>query len=237
MTLFEVVLKVTHDCPFCNISKKFPSLKMFGWCNREHEVFELIVDDQQEYSAVIEEMSKLGGIMEKASDQKKVHLVTKKCFCTMENSVSKNIDAFNLLHISPVIYGQGWEYYRIIVFRHDDLKGLMQRLEKRGFVFDIMRKTPFDGSLASSLTLTADALFSDLTDKQIDALMTAYNHGYYKLPRKAPVTIIAKKKRVPRTTFQEHLKKAENKLIISLVPYIQLYRQTSPEKRKSPRMN
>jgi len=237
MTLFEVVLKVTHDCPFCNISKKFPSLKMFGWCNREHEVFELIVDDQQEYSAVIEEMSKLGGIMEKSSDQSKVHLVTKKCFCTMENSVSKNIDAFNLLHISPVIYERGWEYYRIIVFRHDDLKGLMQRLEKRGFVFDITHKTPFDGSLASSLTLTADALFSDLTDKQIDALMTAYNHGYYKLPRKAPVTAIAEKKRVPRTTFQEHLKKAENKLVVSLVPYIQLYRQTSPEKKRSLRMN
>jgi hypothetical protein len=107
----------------------------------------------------------------------------------------------------------------------------MQRLEERGFVFDIVRKVPFDGFIASSLTLTADALFSHLTEKQIDALLTAYSHGYYRLPRKTDVQTIASKKRVPRTTFQEHLKKAENKLVSSVIPYIQLYKRASPEKR------
>lgn len=233
MPLYEVVLKVTHDCPFGNISRKFPSLKMFGWCNRVHEVFELVLKKPEEYSVVMEELSKIGGIVEEWSDRHKVHLITKKCFCTMENSVSRNIDAFNLLHVSPVVYEQGWEYYRLIAFRHQDMRGLLEQLEKKGFVFDVVRKVPFDGYITSSLTLTADALFSDLTEKQMDALMTAYSHGYYRLPRKAPVTLIAQKKRVPRTTFQEHLKKAENKLVASLIPYIQLYKQTSPEKRKS----
>ena len=232
MTLFEVVFKVTHDCPFGNISRRFPSLKMFVWCNREHEVVEVIVEKLEEYSVVMEEISKIGGIIEEASDRHKVHLITKRCFCTMENSVGKNIDAFNLLHVSPVIYKQGWEYYRAIAFRHEDLKRLLQRLEEKGFVFEILRKVPFDGFIASSLTLTADALFSDLTEKQMDALLTAYMLGYYKLPRKADVKTIARKKRVPRTTFQEHLKKAENKLVASLVPYIQLFKQASPEKRK-----
>ena len=232
MPLSEVIFKVTHDCPFGNISRKFPSLKMFVWCNRENEVIEMIVEKRKEYSAVMEEISKIGGIIEESSDRHKVHLVTKKCFCTMENSVSKNIDAFNLLHVLPVIYEQGWEYYRVIAFRHEDLKGLLQRLEERGWVVKVLRKVPFDGFIASSLTLMADALFSDLTEKQIDALLTAYSHGYYRLPRKADVKRIASKKRVPRTTFQEHLKKAENKLIASLVPYIQLFKQASAEKRK-----
>lgn len=38
---------------------------------------------------------------------------------------------------------------------------------------EILRKVDFDGFIASSLTLTADALFSDLTEKQMDALLTA----------------------------------------------------------------
>ena len=233
MPLSEVVFKVTHDCPFGNISRKFPSLKMFVWCNRSHEVIEIIVEKREEYSAIMEEISKIGGIIEESSDGDKAHLITKKCFCTTKNSVSKNIDEFNLLHILPVIYEQGWEYYRVIAFRHKDLKGLLQQLEKKGFIFDVVRKVPFDGFIASSLTLTADALFSDLTQKQMDALLTAYSHGYYGLPRKADVKTIAQKERVPRTTFQDHLKKAENKLIVSLAPYIQLFKQESPEKRKS----
>jgi len=131
-----------------------------------------------------------------------------------------------------VVYEKGWEYYRLIAFRHKDLKRFLERLEERGFVFDVLRKVPFDGFVASSLTLTADALFSDLTEKQMDALLTAYRHGYYRLPRETDVQTIANKRQVPRTTFQEHLKKAENKLVASLVPYVQLFKQASVEKRE-----
>ncbi|NWG11497.1 helix-turn-helix domain-containing protein [Candidatus Bathyarchaeota archaeon] len=226
-------MKITHECPFANISRKFPSLKMFSWCNGEHDIYELIVDKPEAYKEVLREISKLGGIVEESSDQHKVHLVTRTCTCNKENSVNKNIEDFDLLHVSPIVYSQGWEYYRVIAFKHEAVKRLMQRLEDRGFVFEILRKIPFNGFIASSLTLTADALFSHLTEKQMDALLIAYNNGYYRFPRKADIQTIAAKRRVPRTTFQEHLKKAENKIVTSLVPYAQLYKRASPEARKS----
>jgi predicted DNA binding protein len=233
MTLFEVVLKLTHECPFANISRKFPSMKMFSWCNGEHDIYEVIVEKHEEYEEVLREMSELGGVIEESSDQHKVHLITTTCTCDRETSATKNIDDFDILHVSPVIYSQGWEYYRLIAFKHEDVKRLLQRLEDRGFIFEILRKIPFNGFIASSLTLTADALFSNMTEKQMDALLIAYNNGYYRFPRKADIQAIAAKRRVPRTTFQEHLKKAENKIVASLVPYVQLYRSVSPEKRES----
>jgi predicted DNA binding protein len=233
MALFEVVLKITHDCPFADISRKYPSVKMFTWCNGEHDVYELIVEKQEEYEAVVAEISKLGDLVEESSDQHKAHLIIETCSCTRENSIGKNIEDFDLLHVSPIIYTKGWEYYRIIAFKHEELKRLLQRLEERGFTYEIVRKVPFDGFIASSLTLTADALFSELTDRQMDAILTAHNNGYYLFPRKADIQSIAAKRRVPRTTFQEHLKKAENKIVASLVPYIQLYRHAPVEKRES----
>jgi len=231
MTLSEVVFKVTHDCVFCNISKRFPGLKMFDWCNREHDVIELIIDKPDEYSTITDEMSKIHGMIEESSDLRNAHFFLKKCFCKAEDSVTRIIDEFDLLQISPIIYRHGWEYYRVIAFKHKDIKGLMQRFEEKGFTFEILRKVDFDGFIASSLTLTADTLFSDLTEKQMDALLTAYTNGYYNLPRKANVQDIANKKRVSRTTYQEHLKKAENKLIASLIPYVQLFRRVAPKKR------
>jgi predicted DNA binding protein len=181
-------------------------------------------------------MSKLGELIEESSNQQKAHLIIETCACTRENSVGKNLEDFDLLHVSPVVYSKGWEYYRIIAFRHEDLKRFLERMEGRGFVYEIVRKVPFDGFIASSLTMTADALFSELTDKQMDALLTAHNSGYYLFPRKNDIQSIAAKRRVPRTTFQEHLKKAENKIVSSLVPYIQLYRYAPVEKRESLRI-
>jgi hypothetical protein len=67
----------------------------------------------------------------------------------------------------------------------------------------------------------------------MDALLTAYSNGYYNLPRKANIQDIANKKRVSRTTYQEHLKKAENKLVASLIPYVQLFRRVASEKRNA----
>jgi len=105
-----------------------------------------------------------------------------------------------------------------------------------GWFYKILRKVPFDGFVASSLTMSADALFSGLTEKQMEAVLTAHRHGYYNLPRAADVKAIAAKEKVPRTTFQDHLMKAENKLVAALVPNIKLFYHASPERRKNLRV-
>ena len=59
MPLSEVVFKVMHDCPFSNISRNFPSLKMFVWCNREHEIVEIVVEKPEEYLARAQRLNDL----------------------------------------------------------------------------------------------------------------------------------------------------------------------------------
>jgi len=208
---------------------------MFIWCNKDHDVVEVIVKNEEDYPLVMEQMRKCEvlGIVEESSDDQKFYLLVHKCHCMKEDTMARHIGTLDLLHVFPVILEKGWQYHRVIAFRHEDFEELLHRLEKSGWILKILRKVPFDGFIASSLTLTADALFSGLTGKQIDALLTAHRNGYYMLPRRADVQTIAAKERVPRTTYQEHLKKAENKLLAALVPYIQLYNHAPTEKRKS----
>ena len=239
MTLFEVVLKVTFNAFLINLSRRFPSAKIFIWCNREHDVIEVTVKNPEEYPLVVEEIRACNtlGVVEESSDNRRLYLSVHECHCMLQNTIVRHIGTLDLLNIFPNVIENGWVYHRLIVFRHEDLEELLQRLEKWGWVYKILRKVPFDGFIASSLTLTADALFSDLTQKQMDALLTAHGHGYYELPRKADVQTIAAKERVPRTTFQEHLKKGENKLVAALVPFIQLFNHAPAEKRKSLKIN
>ena len=224
MTIFEALFRVRHDCPFIDLTSRYPSLKIYGWCNKVHEVLEVIVGSPKEYEAVLGEVEKLADVLDESPDRQEARLITSTCFCTPENSVDLNIGDLNIIEIQPTVNEGGWEYYRVIAFKHEDLATLIERLQGRGFELEMLRKTPFEGSLSSTL-LSTDSIFSPLTGKQMEALTKAYVHGYYRRPRGADVKEIASRERVPRTTFQEHLSKGESKLIRSLIPYMQLYRQ------------
>lgn len=238
MTLFEVVLKVSFNAFFIDLSRRFPSAKIFIWCNKETDVIELIVSNSEEYPLVMEEIRACDilGVLEESSDDRRLCIIVHECHCMKQDTIIRHIGTLDLLNVFPNIIHNGWTYHRLIVFKHEDLQELLRRLEKWGWIYKILRKVPFNGFIASSLTLTADALFSELTDRQINALLTAHRHGYYELPRRADVQTIAAKRQVPRTTFQEHLKKAENKIVAALIPYVQLYNHAPIEKRQSLRV-
>ncbi len=239
MTLFEVALKVAIPNGFLfDITRRFPSMSIFIWCNRENDVVEVVVRNPEDYPMVIDEVRARPwmGIIEEVSDDRRLYLNVHECHCMKQDTIVRHIGELDILNIFPNVIENGWSYHRLIVFRHKDLEELLRRFENWGWVYKILRKVPFDGFIASSLTITADALFSDLTGRQFDAILTAYRHGYYNLPRGADVQTIAAKEKVPRTTFQEHLKKAENKLVGALVPHMKLFNHESSERRRSLRV-
>jgi len=227
MPLLEIRFKVSHNCPIGNISRRYPFLKMFEWCNREHEVLELVMGKREEGPAIMGELKAASEVIDSFSDGDRAHVVTKMCTCALPGSVSRHLDDLSLLQLDPVVYEQGWEYYRIIAFHNDAVSELMKRMKDEGFQVEITRKTPFKGSITGALSLTADALFSGLTEKQMDALVAAYIQGYFSFPRRTDVKTMAARMHVPRTTFVEHLKKAENKVVVGLIPYIQVSRRAA----------
>ncbi len=227
MTLHEAMFKVKHDCPFGSISERHPSARIFKWYNPDSDVVEIITENPRDRLPVIKELSGLADILEEHSDGSQTHLVMARRSWTLENSVTANIQASNLLQVPPEMYEKGWEYFNVIAFRHEDLQKLLQSLEDKGFKVEVLRKSLFKGFLVNSSAVNVDAVFSVLTQKQIDALLTSYDHGYYKLPRESSLTTIAKNRRIARTTFEEHLRKAENKLVTNLIPYLRLFERTS----------
>jgi len=239
MTLHEVALKVAvPNSFFADITRRFPSMSIFVWCNRENDVVEVVVRNPEEYPLVMKEFHAhpIMGVIEEMSDDRRLYLNVHECHCMKEDTIVRHIGELDILNIFPNMVENGWGYHRLIVFKHEDLEELLRRFDNWGWVYKILRKVPFDGFIASSLTLSADSLFSGLTERQFDAILTAHRYGYYNLPRDADVQTIAARKKVPRTTFQEHLKKAENKLVAALVPHMQLFNHASEAQRKSLRV-
>lgn len=225
MTFFEAEFKITRDCLHVTLSRKFPSSKIFVWCNLQNEIIEIVAGDEEEYVQLMDEISELGDTVSLSSDGYNVHLMAKKCNCTSKNSVAKNAEASDVLHLTPTIIMAGWAYHRVIAFDHDNLVNFMVLLEKNGFEYGVTKKSQLRGQLSTSLMLNIGSVFSDLASKRADALLTAYRHGYIVFPRKMNLQSIAMKERVVRTTLSEHLKKAENKLISNLIPYLHIHQR------------
>jgi len=245
MALFDVALKATYletqphsQSTWIDLTRKFPSASVFIWCNRENDVIEIVVRNPEEYPFVADEIRTLHirDVIEEIADEHRLYLNVHRCHCMKQDTIVKHIGQLNILNIFPNMIENGWAYHRLIVFRHEDLEVLLERFEKWGWYYMILRKTPFDGFVSSSLTMSADALFSGLTEKQMEAVLAAHRYGYYNLPRAADVKAIASKEEVPRITFQEHLMKAENKLVSALIPNIKLYYHASPERKKKLRV-
>jgi len=244
MALFDVALKITYLQPnpsshfFIGLTRKFQSASVFIWCNRENDVIEVVVRNPDEYPLVVEEIRAIHikDVIEEITDEQRLYLNVHTCHCMNQDTIVRHIGKLNILNIFPNMIENGWAYHRLIVFRHKDLEELLERFDNWGWHYKILHKAPFDGFVSSSLTMSADALFSGLTEKQMEAILAAHRYGYYNLPRAADVKAIAAKEEIPRTTFQEHLMKAENKLVSALIPNIKLYYHASPDRKKNLRI-
>ena len=232
MVLYDIKFRILFNDDYSILTRKFPSLKVFFWCNNEFDVIEIFVDNPKDYQTIKDQIPNPCSLVEEVSDEDRLHLIVKNCSCCKEdNSVVKYIGDLNILHISPVILENGWEEHHVIVFEHKDFEEFMEKIEEKGYLLNIIRKVPFSGTIASLTPLTRSTLFSLLTPKQIAALLTAHKSGYYRLPRKTDVKTIASKENVARTTFQEHLRKAECKVISTMIPQIQLFNHSRFKKK------
>jgi predicted DNA binding protein len=223
MPAFEIQLRARIDNPIHAITEKYPSLRIWTWCNYITDIHEIAGDNLEEFSAALDEFKDIYSIIDESEISSNVRLVTQDCICSDKTTVHDNIGDLEILNVMPVFASKGYEYYRLIAFKHEAIEELFDRLSTQGFEVEVQEKAPFYGMVSDNL-ITLNSLVSKLTDKQMDAVIAAYNNGYYQTPREIRVDGIAKRLEVPRTTLQEHLNKAENKLISSIVPQIQLYK-------------
>ena len=233
MTLYDIKFKIMFNDDYSKLTRKYPTLKIFFWCNNIYDVIELFVDNPKDYLNIRKELPNSCSLVEEESDKNQFHLVIKSCSCYKdENSldtIGEGLD--NILLLSPVIIEDGWEEHHSIVFDHEDFEELMEKLEEKGYAVKVVRKVPFSGTLTGLTPLIRSTIIPTLTEKQANAILTAHRSGYYKLPRKADVKTIAEKQKVARTTFQDHLRKAECKVISTMIPQIQLLNQSKFKKR------
>lgn len=89
------------------------------------------------------------------------------------------------------------------------LKNLLQIGEEMGLCFKV-------ASLADA-KFSPESPLNDLTEKQREVIVSAFEHGYYETPRRVSSQELARKLKLKSSTVVEHRRKAEQRLLSKII--------------------
>jgi predicted DNA binding protein len=244
LPVYEIACKIQHECPYTDLTKKLPEITFAHWCNHDRDVIEIFCEDEElsTFGQLQKDLKSLERalnvkILRKSFGVHSAQLVTEACRCAgIRRSISPVIEKHNCLRIEPILYKHGWEWYRILAFRQKDVKELFEELETFATVQMVSRRTLEETAVRESMMLSPRSLLGELTKKQAQALMIAISRGYYEIPKKLSTDEIAKSLELPRTTYEEHLRKAESKVMKAVAPLLELTSFSDPTKKKHARL-
>jgi predicted DNA binding protein len=202
-------------------SEKHPKVKsriLYSAIIHENEVIALM-------HAACEDMTELEQFLKFWEEHEKVTKLTLSAFSGSETvftismsdyieHVTRCIIECNGFFTSPVIVTEGEEHWSIVLPDEDTKEILFIKLEKMGKV-RINNITHLD-----HLSMAVPVEYVEFTPKQSHALKTAHARGYYDFPKKVTSRELAKNIGVSQSTFLEHLRKAEQKIIHKMVHHL-----------------
>jgi predicted DNA binding protein len=232
--MFEVSFKVQHECPYTRFSMRYPDVRMVEWCNNRIHVMEVECRDIETFTMIDRDLTELllwrgGKVLKKNFLEGNVQLILKTCRCSkISPNIRDVVEKNSCLVIPPETYYGGWEHYRVIGFRESDYKKMFQDLNRLGPVEIVQKRLVPGKSIRDTFVMSLSSVFADLTRKQVNSITAAQGYGYYQIPKKVTAEDIARKLGVPRTTYEEHLRKAESKILLAVAPYVRMYASETP---------
>ncbi|OYR47346.1 helix-turn-helix domain-containing protein [Halorubrum sp. Ea8] len=228
MSLYEASIRVKHECPYREISERHPDLTIREWPLSDCQVLE-ITSETTPTDGLRDDIDHLGTVLHESKDDDGYHVVTQSCLCSLERSIIDRFEKHNCLYQSPTIYRQGWEHYTVVAFDGEDVRELLGDLRSDREIELLSKTSISETQIPHSMLAPASELFEDLTDRQLAALQLALESGYYEQPRGTSLRDLADQTAVARSTYEEHLRKAENKLLTNAGQFLRLVTATSTD--------
>lgn len=220
MNLWEISFRTQYEYPFIEMSGRYPSTQMSLWCIFNRELLQIPNADPKVLDGIEKELKKGGWIIERWGDAYGGRTFFLKDTCDRWNSIWNIVEPHQCLLAPPAVFQDGWCYTRILSFDEGKTRAMFKTLQGAGRA-ELISKRELPLQVLPS-NIWVHTLFAELTGKQKEALLDAHRYGYYNSPRKVGTEDVAKAAGVSRSTFEEHLRKAENRVMDALIPYLQL---------------
>ncbi len=214
MWIAKFILK--HDCILGNRCKKFGVFL-------QSVNFSVYLKDKRTINSSLHYMTGTKNNLDKfIADLKKDKDVIKverkdDTFLLIEQAKSKAIGfhTSKIIFVKPVLVkDDGYELWEVASWEKSELSTFIKNIEKHIDDFKLLK---FVRTAVNNIFFPK--LMPDLTINQKQALELAIKEGYYKTPRTIDLRTLAGMSKISLATYQEHLRKAEEKLIPNILSY------------------
>ncbi|MBI2138574.1 helix-turn-helix domain-containing protein [Candidatus Woesearchaeota archaeon] len=154
-------------------------------------------------------------------DRRLTHLESSKDIFSYEIRLGRKGEHVMLYHsrqlffVKPAInHWDGHEYWEVASWKREELQKFIRSLKKHMSVCRILR---LQNSPLSNIHIPN--VMPEFSPQQQRSLGLAVTQGYYLYPKKITLRKLAKMGNISLSTFQEHLRKAEQKLIPQMMEY------------------
>ena len=206
--MYKCKFKFTHkNCWLVDVSKKFPQLTFIdnaAYVKPNGDLMDicLVKGDTEDLKKVTKFLRKhktviSARIVEQGRDYLFLQVTgnRKTMFFT-----TPFISKYNCFRIGDVVAKNGYEEWVVGAPKKSDINALTSSLKSHG-------------KITNKRTVKTPAKMVRLTKKQRRALELAYYNRYYSIPRGIDLGKLASKMGINKSTFREHLKRAEAKII------------------------
>lgn len=217
-----VRLLVAHDCPFSGPVARAGHARVTHLCHRGKEaILEVHADEAEELETLVREYRAIGGEVLYEDRERTAALIRfEKCACCLSGRVIPTIEAQGYLYLPPSGYSAEGETYQFLVPEERLDSHLLERLPESVRVVRTGTQPLTSLEFEGGFLVPVAVLLRDLTDRQRRAIVTAILRGYYRIPRRVKTEELARSFGISRPAFEALLRKAENKLVAALFPYL-----------------
>lgn len=161
--------------------------------------------DEKQRDATLDAMAASFGsraeVLERAGDR-----VLARCHCASRGMVQRAVERGATV-LWPVLHAGGWEHLHLVAADAPTMERVLADLRAEGeLAVEHLSHSALEG-LGDAGWLSS--LSQVLSPRQMAALTLAIDEGYYARPRGATLEELARRSGVSRSTYQEHLTKAE----------------------------
>lgn len=201
---------------------------MASWCNQASDILQITVDDPEELEPVLATVRKNLGSREVTSDGASALTIIRACRWDQFPSVTAVADRCNVWLIPPITYLGGWETHRLLAPSPEAFSEFAKGVQKIGDIEVLSSRTRERFDVVRDLGVLPVHLLDGLTERQVRVLLSACENGLLEVPSRTRFADVARREGISRSTYSEHLRKAQWRLSRNVYQLLKLRAATEP---------
>jgi hypothetical protein len=223
LTATEIAFRIAYEGPLTAFSAAHPRADVALWCDWKREVIEVSGVSEVDVAQLRRALAKWAPSIDAYPLRSDAHVLLMPCVDLPHDVVNRAVHDHQCMNLPPMHVRGGREAFRVVSFSDTRTRGLMRALSEAGRNVELVSKRELPvQSLLHTPSAGVGAVLAGLTEKQRTVLLAAFRHGLYDVPRRATGEAIARRIGMSRSTFDEHLRKAESRVFGNLVPHVEL---------------